>query len=325
MRNRTPHNPPPLVVAMSFTCMKNRPFIRGILNHCYQRSADGGLLFYCQRDYLVWFTIVCMAALKYRVRILALCPMPDHTHYSVIADSVKDLSSFMGAANRTYSHEQNKLCHTNRVWFEWSYGSVPKKGAKEGRSNLVYVGNNPVERQLVSNAEDYRWTFLAYARSTCPFSEKLVIRNCSWHMKNAIREVKSQFQSGKYLNHSLLKRITSKLDDNEVRQLTDFIIVTYNTIDYKEACRFFDGSFEHYLTALHSSIGHEYDLNETFTGRSDTYYVQMAKILLSGKQVVDIHDFLSWTDAEKRTLLNLLQRKTNAPSVQIKKFLHLPI
>lgn len=305
--------------------MKQRPFLKGILNHCYQRSAQGGLLFYCQSDYLVWFTIVCMAAVKYKVKILALCPMPDHTHMSVIAESVQDLSGFMGAANRSFSHEQNKQCRTKSAWFESTFGSVPKKGPKEGRSNLVYVGNNPVERQLVTNAEDYRWNFVAYAQSDHPFSEPLIVRNCSWHMKNAIREVKAQHNAGKPMNHTLLKRITAKLCEKEIRQLIDNIINTYNVIDYKEALRFFDGNYQQYLTALHSTTGHEYNLNESFVGRSDKCYSQMVRILLTDKRLDDIHDLLIWSDEEKRAVYTLLRQRTKALPVQIYKFLHLPI
>ena len=313
------------MVALFCTFMKKRPFLSGILNHCYQRSAGGGLLFYSQSDYLVWFTIVCVTAVKYRVTILALCPMPDHTHFSVTVDTVQALSGFMGAVNRAFSHEQNKLCHTRSAWFERSFGSVPKTGAKDGRGNLIYVGNNPVERQLAAHAEDYRWTFIAYAQSSHPFSEKLVIRDSSWKMRNAIREVRALHKSGKPMNHAVLKRITAKLNEKEIRQLTDFIIITYNVIDYKQALRFFDGSYEHFLTALHSSTGREYDLNETFVGKSDKHYAQMVKVLLKEKQLSDIHDFLAWPDSEKMKLFNILRQRTRALSVQIYKFLHLPL
>lgn len=304
--------------------MKKRPFREGILNHCYQRSADGGVIFYSQSDYLVWFTTVCVAARKYKVKVLALCPMPDHIHMSVVADSVKDLSGFVGEANRTFSHAHNRICQTKFSWFESTYGSVPKAGAKEGRSNLIYVGNNPVERHLATRAEDYRWTFVAYAASKHPFSEKLVIRRASWYLKNAIREVRAQYQAGKPLNYIQLKRMTEKLEEKEVRQLMDYAITLYNVIDYGECLRFFDGKFDHYLTALHSTTTHEYDLNETFVGWSDAHYAKMTHILLSEQQLADIHDFLSWPLEDRRKLFQLLSRKTHASRAQINKFLHLP-
>lgn len=303
--------------------MKNRPFLKGILNHCYQRSANGGLIFYCQSDYLVWFTTVCIAASRHHVKVLALCPMPDHTHMSVIADSVQQLSAFMGEANRSYSYAQNKVCNTKISWFEHTFGSAVKKGPKDARSNLVYVGNNPVERQMAVNAEDYRWTFVAYAQSDHPFSDKLVIRNASWHMKNAIREVRAQRRMDKPLNDCQLKRIMAKLDDRERQQLTDFIITAYNVINYTETLRYFDGKYDNYLMALHNTTGHEYDLNETFVGRSDAHYATMVNTLLSEMHLADIHDFLSWPAEERKRLIPLLRRNTKATDRQIYKFLHL--
>lgn len=304
--------------------MLKRHFLRGILNHCYQRSADGGLIFYCQSDYLVWFTTVCIAARRHNIKVLALCPMPDHTHMSVIADSVQQLSAFMGEANRSFSFAQNQVCNTKISWFEHTFGSAVKKGAKDARSNLIYVGNNPVERQLSANAEDYRWTFVAYAQSNHPFSEKLVIRNASWHLKNAIREVRAQSAAGKPLKYNQLKRMIAKLDVCEKQQLTDFIIATYNVIDYMETLRYFDGEYENYRMALHTTVGHEYDLNETFVGRSDAHYSTMVKTILADKHLADIHDFLSWPIEERLKLRPLLQRNTKATDAQIYKFLHLP-
>ena len=304
--------------------MKRRPFLQGILNHCYQRSADGGVIFYSQSDYLIWFTTVCVTAGKHHVKVLALCPMPDHIHLSVLADTVQDLSNFIGDANRTFSRAHNTLCRTRISWFESTYGSVPKTGTKDGRGNLIYVGNNPVERKLAANAEDYRWTFVAYAASTHPYSERLIIREASWHMKKAIREVRALHKSGKPMNLTLLKRITKNLCDKERRQLIDFIIVTYNVIDYKECLRYFDGKYSNYLTALHSTTTHEYDLNETFVGWSDAHYAKMSRIILTELKLPDIHNFLSWPLQEREKLFPLLKNRTKATAAQIKKFLHLP-
>ena len=139
--------------------MKQRPFKRGILNHCYQRSADSGVIFYSQSDYLIWFTIVCSVAARYKVKVLSMCPMPDHTHMSVTAETVQELSAFYGDANRTFSRAHNQICKTQISWFKETYGSAIKNGAKAGRSNLIYVGNNAVERQLAMKAEEYRWAF----------------------------------------------------------------------------------------------------------------------------------------------------------------------
>lgn len=303
---------------------QKRLFQRDIVNHCYQRTLDGGVLFYCYSDYLVWFTIICTIARKYQVRILAMCPMPDHIHLTVIARFRKDLSDFMADYSRLFSTVHNQVCHKKGQLFQHPFGSAPKRGAKAARTNLVYVGNNPVERQLADKAEEYRWTFLAYCNSEHPFSDKLVIRDSRWPLQKAVKEVKLQFNKGKPLSYAQLQRLFRPLDRKEALQLTDFIISTYNVIDYTSAIRFFD-SYEDMLMAMHSNTGSEYDLNEPFVGKSDAHYAKMIAVIKEVIQPEDIHDILSLPPKEKYELFRLLRAKTDAPSEQIAKFLHITL
>jgi len=302
--------------------MKYRIFKSGILNHCYQRSADHGLIFYSQNDYLVWFTTVCTVAPRHKIKILGLCPMPDHVHMAVIAQTKQDLSRFMGEVNRTFSKLQNDVCHLKWSWFERPFGSVPKEGSKVGRNCLLYVGNNPPERQLAEKAEDYRWTFLAYAVSTHPFSEKLVIRNATWPMRQAIKEVRAQHKAGKPLKYNLLQRLFQRLNNGEVEQLIDFIVSSYDVIDHKEALRFFDGSYKKMTEALSLSTAKEYDLNESFVGKSDKPYATMARMILEKYKLDDIHQMLSWPQEQKAQAFRFLRTTTRYVPEQISKFLH---
>lgn len=74
--------------------MKRRKFYIDILNHCYQRTADDGVLFYTFSDHLVYFTLFCVLARKYNIQVLALCQMPDHVHDCIVAKSSKDFVGF---------------------------------------------------------------------------------------------------------------------------------------------------------------------------------------------------------------------------------------
>ena len=304
--------------------MKRRDFYKGILNHCYQRTVDDGVLFYSYSDHLVYFTHYCILARKYGIRVLSLCQMPDHIHDSIIAKRKKDMSLFKRQVNTDFSRCRNNWCRTKGPVLRLRYGSKPKPGDKKGRTNLVYVGNNPVERRLVEKAEDYRWNFLAYASSDHPFSEKLVIRNARWPLQKAIKEVKAQFKAGKPLNYAQLKRLFNPLSREEGLQLTDFIIVTYNCIDYEAAIRFFD-SYDDMLITLHATTGSEHDINEVFVGKSDAPYTLMTAFLLKNNLVKDIHDILSMTTDEKYDLFLQLKPHTDALDEHIAKFLHMPL
>lgn len=56
--------------------MKRRKFYKNTWTHCYQRTADGGVLFYTYSDHLVYFTHYCILARKHHIRVLAMCQMP---------------------------------------------------------------------------------------------------------------------------------------------------------------------------------------------------------------------------------------------------------
>lgn len=305
--------------------MPKRKFFPDAVNHCYQRSAAGGLLFYTQRDYLVWFTTVCTVAPRYKVKILSMCPMPDHTHMAIVAQSRKDFYEFMGDSNRRFAKTFNDFTGQRGSVFESTFGSAPKLRPKDIRSCLIYIGNNPVERQLSKQAETYRWTFLAYASSKHPFSSKVVLRNVRWKLRKSVEEVRALHKLGKPLNYLRLHNLYDSLDKAESEQLTDYIISTYNVIDYEAALDYFGGNYDDMVHAMQVSTGSEHDLSETRIGKTDTCYNKMTNMILKKYGLEDIHEILSWPAAKKEELFWFLRMNTNYMARQICKFLHLPV
>ena len=303
--------------------MKRRSFYKNILNHCYQRSA-GGVLFYTYSDHLVYFTNFCILARQYGIQVLAACQMPDHVHDALVAQKLQDLVFFKKALNARFAKQYNAHCKTTGPVFETPFNNAPKTGAKKARTNLIYIGNNAVERQLVARAEEYRWNYLAYAVSDHPFSVPIVIRRSSKALRVALRVVKAQFQASRPLNYPLLKRVTENLNPAEVQQFTDYVISTYNVIDYAQAIRYFD-SYEDMITSMHATTGSEYDINEVFVGKSDKPYATMSRILLQECNLSDIHEILSMSIENKWRLFSILRKHTSVMGVQIAAFLHLPL
>ena len=302
--------------------MKSRKFYKDIINHCYQRTADNGVLFYTVSDHLVYFTLYCILAKKYGIQVFSLCQMPDHTHDAVATKSQSDLVEFKREVNSRFAREYNKHCGTQGQLFEMPFGSAPKYGDKKARSAIVYIGNNPVERLLVRQAEEYRWNFLAYAFNPHPFSEKIVIRRSSKNLRTAVKVVKAQYKAGRPLNYTIIKNLTAGLSADEKQQFIDFVISTYNVIDYVAACRFFD-TYSDMLSAMHATTGSEHDLNEVFVAKSDRPYAQMTRIILDQTGIKDIHQILTMDNDGKWELFLLLREKTDVMGEQIMKFLHM--
>ena len=115
----------------------------------------------------------------------------------------------------------------------------------------------------------------------------------------------------------------SKLDLQEKKSLTDFIITTYSVIDYQFSVEMF-GSHKNNLVADNASTGSEYEIRERFNGKRDDVYAKMTGLLLRGGFVSDIHDVISMSLENKKKLFYYLKGMTDATSRQIECFLHLP-
>ena len=303
---------------------RKRRVYSGVLNHCYQRAADQVVLFYSYSDYLSFFTMLCVQSVKNNVGIVMLCLMADHFHVSATAERGKNLSEFMQTLTCMYAKQNNEICHRSGDLFRRPFGSAPKRTEKKIRTNIIYVGNNPVERLLVKRAEEYRWNFLAYAVSDHPFSEPLVIRKASWHMQNAVKDVKAFHENGQYLSYRTLQRLFAPLDRKEREQLVDFVIGTYNVIDYEQAISYF-GSYEKMIGAMHVSTGSEYDVKEVFTGWADDGYAELTRLVLRKTGFEDIHDVFLLSEQKRRGLWEYLRERTSATDKQVANFLRISV
>ena len=303
--------------------MKSRLFIRKAVNHCYQRSADRGVLFYNVCDRLLFFTIFSVMARRHNVRVYKLVQMPDHIHHSTSARSVRHLSAFVRDYTAMFAREYNSISGRQGAVFEARFSNALKRSDKVVRTNLLYLDNNPVERKLVKCAEEYQWNYLAYAVSSHPFSEKIVLRVASMPLRRALKRVAWMHQNGQYLPYSILRKLFDSLpDDRERDQLIDYIVTTYSVIDHKESTRYF-GGYDQEVLAARSNTGSEYDISEGFIGKSDLYYDQFSAILR--KELTEIHDLFKASADKKGEWFQLLREQTDAPGKQIAAFLHLPV
>ena len=301
---------------------QKRKFKTGLVIHCYQRTAGGFIIFYTVNDYVVFFTRFCIVAARYNVRVLKICLMYDHIHVSVIAPDRETLSAFVRDYTSKFSREYNMYWGLGSIDFCSPFGSAVKWDSKAIRTNLIYVDNNPVERHIVNRAEDYRWNFLAYAKSNHPFSDKLSLSSASITLRRDLKMIDAYFNCGKHISYKTMSKLLHGLDNTESDQLVDYIISKYNIIDYQYSERLF-GSLDNMLLALHSTTGSEYDINEIKTGKSDELYPILTKNLLRDPKIRDIHDIFSYSDEEKMYLVQKLYSRTAFDPIQIGKYLHL--
>lgn len=304
--------------------MKGRiSFKRGAVQHIYQKTKNGYLIFYSARDCLVFFTIISMAARKCGVRVIGLCLMVDHVHVLVEAASKEQLSRFVHLYTMTFSKAYNRAYPQAHLSFCSPFGRASKVGDKKIKTAISYLYNNPVEKQICARAELSRWNFLAYATDNHPFSEKVVESGARWILRKAFQEVRLEHSQDRSLNYAQLERITKRLIPREQAQLTDFIIKTYNFIDY-DSLKSHYRSFDDMILAINTNTGSEYDLKEDFTAGSDRIYTKMTKFLLQSKELSSIGDLLRRSEEDRRRLWEPLSIRTGASARQLSKYLHLP-
>ena len=302
--------------------MKDRKFIEGEHLHVYQRTAKRHNIFYCDADYLVYFTIFCIWASRLKIHVLGLCMMIDHLHMLIQGRTKETASRFISTVTKIFMHEYNSAIGRCGSLFEKRFGSAPKEGRKKLVTAIVYIGNNPVEKKLCMKAEQHKWNFIAYVSSANPFSEKIKLSTASFRLRRSLKMVDWQHKQGIHLNYSLLRILFSDLNHKESSQLTDYIISKYNVIDKQSLIGIF-GSYENMLKAIHSTTGSEYDIKEDFSTASDIVYQDITEFITKNLISDDIRRLTVLDLEEKIKVANRIKAHLGVPSWQICKFLHL--
>jgi hypothetical protein len=298
--------------------MKNPSGDRKVL-HIYQNTPEGSLLFYTVADFLVYFTVFCVSARKHGITVLGTCPMFDHLHDLLEADSRKEVSSFIGDYSRQYANLFNPTINHSGMVFNPGFGCAVKSGDKSIRTACSYLYNNPGEKGLCKRPQDYRWTFLAYAVSDHPFSDRIVLSKASRPFRRALKEVDCFRKQDKPLTYIILERVFRDLENREKSQLTDYIISKYNCIDYDRLISFY-GSYDKMCLAFASNQGSEYDINEVFERGGHNVYPAISSTLLKGFGLKSVKDIFRMSPADQEDLARRLFYETSAQDWQIRKY-----
>ena len=304
--------------------MKKRRFRYGCVHHVYQRPVDGIVLFHTRRDFLVFLTIFFTVKQKHRVSILGVCPMIDHLHGVLEADTKEDLSAFVQEYTSKFVKEYNySLDRSAGRLFPRRFGCAPKRDDKKARTAISYVYNNAPERKLCSRAVEYQWNLLAYASDGNPFSEPIDLTKRSGAMRKAMSTVQAFHRNGCYLGYAVLGRLFKDLSREETLQLTDFILGTYCDVDFERAIGFY-GSHDEMIIAIDSNTGSEHDLQEEWVGNTDMVYAQMGRLLRWKTGSADLKAILKLPEEKRRELYDYLVSQADFNRRQVEKYLQLP-
>ena len=304
--------------------MKRRRFRYSAVHHIYQKPVDGYVIFHTRMDYLVFLTIFFTVKKRHGVRVLSVCPMVDHLHVVLEADSKGDMSAFVQEYTSKFVIEYNhSMDRPSGRLFPRRFGCAPKRDDKKARSAIAYSFNNAPERKLCNRALEYQWNLLAHVSDDHPFSEPIDLAQRTYAMRKSMSMVKSFHLTDNYLSYAALERMSKGLSEKEVLQLTDYILSTYCDIDFDRTISYY-GSLDRMILAIDSNTGSEHDLKEDWVGYTDAVYARMGEILLEMTGENHIKKILMLPEETRRKLYYDLLKQADFNPRQVEKYLQLP-
>jgi REP element-mobilizing transposase RayT len=297
-----------------------RKFNEDGIMHIYQRTISGFNIFYCIEDFIVFYTIVAVYARKFKIIMIGLCQMIDHTHLLASCSSLGQLSGFISAYTSRFVREFNQFTGRKGPLFKKAYGSAVKMESKKIRSAIAYLFNNPVEKKICTAAEDYKWSYLTlYDPERKPID---IAAGCSKNLRRAIKRITGCFNNGNYIGYEFLGKLFNDLNSEEKKTVVEYIMELYFPFAVKETLDYYK-SYEDMITAINSNTGSEYEIKEKHYGKTDVPYREIIACLKE-MGISDVRSVITMNIFQKHGLGAHLKKQTSASYTQIRKFLQIP-
>jgi putative transposase len=139
----------------------------GLIYHVLNRANAGVTIFAGDEDYAAFERVVAEAALRYDMRLLAYCLMPNHFHLLLWPREDGDLSQFMRWLTVTHTqrwHAHHGTVGTGHV-YQGRFKSFPVQSDEHFLTVCRYVERNALRAKLVERAQDWTWGSLGVRRT----------------------------------------------------------------------------------------------------------------------------------------------------------------
>lgn len=138
---------------------KEKNYFKDTYHHLYNRGANKAVIFFERDNYLYFLRRMNHYSLKYKIKILCYCLMPNHFH--IFLKKMTDeysVSLFISALLNSYVKSINEKYKRTGTLFE----SKTKSKQIDNESYFVwvikYILNNPLEAGLVQNISDWEFS-----------------------------------------------------------------------------------------------------------------------------------------------------------------------
>ena len=300
--------------------MKKRNYREGVPQHVYFRGKNSGIIFYCLQDCIYFLTLYTCLAEKHGIITSAFTIMPNHSHAQQNPVSHGSFTAFNREFSATFTRGYNKWHDRRGMLFDNPFGSSSKPTGKLIKSNLSYICNNGAEGRLSKGILDYRWSMMAYYNNPAPFSERIRRDRISKRLMDAIRMVDYFRAAGRPLGYGIQEILFKKVDKEERKQLTDYILFRYNPVDYSGIELMF-GSVSKALEGMEANCGAEHDIKEDWDDYS--VYTRIGSAVRKKGIRLERVNFETMDARQLKELRAYLKQATHASDRQLDKYLHM--
>lgn len=134
-----------------------RVVVPGAPHHVTQRGNRRLPIFFSDEDRAAYLALLSAALPASGTRCLAWCLMDNHVHLILTPATADGLRAGLGEAHRRYTRRINFREGWRGYLFQGRFASYPMDDAHL-MAAVRYVENNPVAAEMVSRAEDWRWS-----------------------------------------------------------------------------------------------------------------------------------------------------------------------
>jgi len=138
----------------------------GVVFHVLNRAVGRATIFENEGDYAAFEKVLAEVAAKIPMRLLSYVLMPNHWHLVVWPTADGQLSRWMQRVTVTHVRRWHAYHHTAGTGpvYQGRYKTFPVQEDDHYYTVCRYVERNPLRANLVSRAEDWRWSSLWHRR-----------------------------------------------------------------------------------------------------------------------------------------------------------------
>jgi putative transposase len=149
------------------------------------RAVRRTVLFIHESDFEAFIAVVREGLLRFNIKVIAYCLMPNHWHFVVICDRIEELSAWMHWIEGTHANRWNGahgLRGTGAV-YQGRFTAVPVQTEHSLIRVCRYVERNALRKGLVAAAEKWTWSSLFAVCENChhlPLEPWPILRPLNW-------------------------------------------------------------------------------------------------------------------------------------------------